>query len=166
MKVLAWIQPATWPAVVAAARGRAASDSITLVAGDDTDELAPPGIARGLIGRGRPDRDPGLAALATREAQELLAQAEQALGRPCRAVLVPGPVGRGVTEAAVDADLLIVARDGDRRHLGPRSIGRHARFVIDHAPCTVELIWPESVPGLETIPPPPPPGPPPPPPGS
>jgi nucleotide-binding universal stress UspA family protein len=60
-----------------------------------------------------------------------------------------------ITAAADGADLLILARDGDRSRLGPRSLGTHARFIIDHAPCTVELIWPDDVPGLGTIPPPP-----------
>jgi hypothetical protein len=60
-----------------------------------------------------------------------------------------------VTAAAADADWFIIARDGDRSRLGPHSLGRQARFIIDHAPCTVELIWPESIPGLGTIPPPP-----------
>jgi hypothetical protein len=31
--------------------------------------------------------------------------------------------------------LLIVARDGDRSRLGPKSLGHHTRFVVDHAPC-------------------------------
>lgn len=78
----------------------------------------------GLLGRGRPDREP-----ATR--MERLA-------------------------AAADADLLIVARDGDRARLGPKSLGPASRFVVDRAPCPVLLIWPEPAPGLTTIPPPPP----------
>jgi hypothetical protein len=36
----------------------------------------------------------------------------------------------------------VIARDGDRRHAGPHSIGKHARFVLDHAPCRVLLVWP------------------------
>jgi hypothetical protein len=49
----------------------------------------------------------------------------------------------GVVTAAPDADLLIMARDGDRPRLGPKSLGKAARFVIDHAPCPVLLVWPE-----------------------
>ena len=37
--------------------------------------------------------------------------------------------------AAEGADLLILARDGDRAHLGPRSLGPASRFIVDHAPC-------------------------------
>lgn len=82
-------------------------------------------------------------------------QASEALGRPCRQLVASGPTERVITTAADAADLLILARDGDRSRLGPHSLGKHARFIIDHAPCTVELIWPDGVPGLGTIPPPP-----------
>jgi hypothetical protein len=58
--------------------------------------------------------------------------------------------------------VLVLARDGDRERLGPRSLGPATRFVIDHAPCRVLLIWPDTVPELGTIPPPPPAGGPPP----
>jgi hypothetical protein len=70
-----------------------------------------------------------------------------------------------VVAAAEGADLLVLARDGDRSRLGPRSLGPATRFVVDHSPCPVLLVWPERAPGVGTIPPPPPPGhqPPPPP---
>ena len=42
-----------------------------------------------------------------------------------------------------DASLLVVARDGDRSRVGPHSLGRATRFVVDHAPCAVLLIWPD-----------------------
>jgi hypothetical protein len=62
----------------------------------------------------------------------------------------------------------VLARDGDRTRLGPHSLGPHSRFIVDHAPCPVLLVWPEPPPGPSTLPPPPPPpppgGPPPPPP--
>jgi hypothetical protein len=60
----------------------------------------------------------------------------------------------------------VAARDGDRDHVGPGSLGYITRFVVDHAPCTVLLVWPDGSPGLGSMPTPPPPGkvPPPPPP--
>jgi hypothetical protein len=61
-----------------------------------------------------------------------------------------------VVTAAAGAGLLIVARDGDQTRLGPRSLGKATRFVVDHAPCPVLLVWPETAPGIATIPPPPP----------
>ena len=57
--------------------------------------------------------------------------------------------------AAQDADLLVLARDGDHARLGPKSLGPPARFVVDHAPCRVLLVWADAAPGVETIPPPP-----------
>ena len=46
-----------------------------------------------------------------------------------------------VERGAADADL---ARDRprDSRHPSPHSIGHAARFVVDHAPCDVVLVWP------------------------
>jgi nucleotide-binding universal stress UspA family protein len=60
-----------------------------------------------------------------------------------------------VVAASAQADLLIVARDGDRARLGPKSLGKATRFVVDHAACPVLLVWPEPAPGVATIPPPP-----------
>ena len=50
------------------------------------------------------------------------------------------------------------ARDGDRTHLGPRSLSPATRFVVDHAPCPVLLVWPETPSAITTIPPAPPAG--------
>ncbi len=155
MNVLAWIAPGTWPAVIEALRRRPDSDSLTLVAAADPGEALPPGAFAGLLGRGRREPRDGAQALSTEQATALLAQAQEALGRPCRTTSLSGPTERVITAAAADADWLIIARDGDRSRLGPHSLGRHARFVIDHAPCTVELIWPEKIPDLATIPAPP-----------
>lgn len=152
MQVLVWIAPGTWPAVVEAARARPASDELTLIAADDPEAL-PSGALLGLMGRGRPSGSER--GLTHDEAEALLSQAAEALGRTCHQLVASGPTERVITAAADGADLLILARDGDRSRLGPRSLGTHARFIIDHAPCTVELIWPDDAPGLGTIPPPP-----------
>jgi hypothetical protein len=45
-------------------------------------------------------------------------------------------------------------RDGDRKRVGPRSVGPTTRLVIDHAPSRVLLIWPDTAPKLATLPPP------------
>ena len=58
--------------------------------------------------------------------------------------------------AAEGMDVLVLARDGDRGRLGPRSLGPAARFVVDHAPCRVLLVWPDVAPPVSMIPPPPP----------
>ena len=85
-------------------------------------------------------------------AQSLLDQAKDRLGRECETQLLVGKTEEVVTESLEDAGLLILARDGDRSRLGPKSIGRHTRFFLDHAPCTVALVWPGETPPLESIP--------------
>ncbi|CAL9676418.1 hypothetical protein SUDANB105_07917 [Streptomyces sp. enrichment culture] len=94
--------------------------------------------------------------LATASAQELLQSAADRLGRRCTRTERTGRVEREVVAVAEGCDLLILARDGDRTHLGPHSLGPASRFVVDHAPCPVLLVWPEPSPGLSTMPPPPP----------
>jgi nucleotide-binding universal stress UspA family protein len=159
MTVIAWIVEGTWPACVDAVRAHASDGAgITLL-----HVTAPevPGAARGayagLLGRARPDRDPGtrLEQLAAASAGQLLAAAAARLGRPCTQVERSGRAEREVVAAAEGADLLVVARDGDRARLGPRSLGPASRFVVDHAPCAVLLVWPEPAPSVATIPPPP-----------
>jgi nucleotide-binding universal stress UspA family protein len=100
-------------------------------------------------------------------AAELLAAAQARLGRQAQSQLASGRVEHVVVQAAEDADLLVAARDGDRSRLGPASLGPATRFVVDHAPCPVLLVWPDQPPGIGSIPPPPrhPPRPGPPPPG-
>ena len=44
------------------------------------------------------------------------------------------------------------APHGDRSRLGPHSLGPASRFVVDHAPCPLLLVWPEPAPGLTTMP--------------
>jgi len=76
--------------------------------------------------------------------------------RPCTRTQRSGRVEREVLDAVEGAELLILARDGDRAHLGPKSLSPATRFILDHAPCPVLLIWPEPAPTTATIPPTPP----------
>jgi len=158
--VIAWIVEGTWPACVDAAGIYApeGTEIILLhVTGRDVPGAAH-GAYAGLLGRGRPERDPGtrLQQLAAASAQQLLGAAAERLGRPCTRLERSGRIEREVAAAAEGADLLILARDGDRTRLGPRSLSPASRFVVDHAPCAVLLVWPETTPGIATIPPPPP----------
>ncbi|MGB0097855.1 MAG: universal stress protein, partial [Solirubrobacteraceae bacterium] len=73
---------------------------------------------------------------------------------PAETVARRGRVEREVVAACANADLLVLARDGETR-LGPKSLGPRAGFVVDHAPCTVLLAWAQSPPGIDTIPVPP-----------
>jgi len=135
MAVVVWIVEGTWHACVDAARAHTPAD-------------------RPAEGWGR---DPGtrLEHLAAASAQRLLQDAADRLGRPCARTERTGRVEREVVAAAEGCDLLVLARDGDRTHLGPHSLGPAARFVVDHAPCPVLLVWPEAPPGLPTMPQPP-----------
>jgi nucleotide-binding universal stress UspA family protein len=78
------------------------------------------------------------------------------LGRPARTVAARGHVEHEVVRAAEDADMLVLARDGGHARPGPHSLGPAARFVVDHAPCRVLLVWPDAPPAVATLPPPPP----------
>ncbi|MFC9280810.1 universal stress protein [Streptomyces collinus] len=160
MRVIAWLVEGTWPACVDAVRAHAPRDAEVVllhVTGPDVPGVAH-GAFAGLLGRGHPERDPGgrLEALGGGAAAGLLDAAAQRLGRPCAREERAGRVEREVVAAAEGADLLVLARDGDRSRLGPHSLGPAARFTVDHAPCPVLLVWPEPAPGLGTIPPPPP----------
>ncbi|MFJ7906732.1 universal stress protein [Kitasatospora sp. NPDC096204] len=159
MTVVVWITEGTWPACVDAARAHAPRDGEVVLLHVSGQEI--PGVAHGafagLLGRGHRERDPGtrVEGLAAASARELLDAAAERLGRPCTRVERTGRVEREVVAAAEGAALLVLARDGDRTRLGPHSLGPASRFVVDHAPCPVLLVWPEPAPGTATIPPPP-----------
>ncbi|MGW3955582.1 universal stress protein [Streptomyces sp. NPDC004752] len=157
MAVIVWITEGTWPACVDAARTHAPADAEIVLLHVTGHEV--PGVAHGafvgLLGRGHPERDPGtrLADLAATSARHLLDAAADRLARACTCMERTGRIEREVVTAAEGADLLICARDGDRTHLGPHSLGPVGRFVVDHAPCPVLLVWPEPAPGITAIPP-------------
>jgi nucleotide-binding universal stress UspA family protein len=160
LNVITWIAEGTWPACVGATRTIAPADAeIVLLCVVPSDApAAAHGAYAGLLGRGRRDRDPGqrLAELGAAAARELLLAAAERLQRPCSTVLRHGHVEREVVATAEGAGLLVVARDGDDTRLGPRSLGPASRFVVDHAPCPVLLVWPGKTPGTGSIPAPPP----------
>ncbi|MFT8394488.1 universal stress protein [Propionibacterium sp.] len=155
MRVTAWIAPGTWPAVVDALLDHHDGDEITLIAAADGTEVMPPGMNRALMGRGRHWSTDDSWRMAEVGAEDLLRKASLRLGTEAATRVVVGHAEQAIPRAADEAEWLVMARDGDRSRLGPRSLGRAARFIIDHAPCTVELIWPEQTPRLDTIPAPP-----------
>ncbi|MEU7023744.1 universal stress protein [Streptomyces sp. NPDC046203] len=156
--VLVWIVEGTWPACVDAVRAHAPDGAdITLLHVTPADVPgAAHGAFAGLLGRGHGAHDPGtrLEQLAAASADRLLADAAERLGRSCTRRELTGRAEREVVTAAESADLLVLARDGDRTHLGPHSLGPAGRFIVDHAPCPVLLVWPETAPGIVTVPPP------------
>lgn len=111
----------------------------------------------GAVGRGgrRPDPGDAVEAATLAAEAELFAAAEARLGRAATRESRRGRPEREAIAAAEDADPLVVARDGDHSRLGPHSLGRATRFVVDHAPCRVLIIWPDEPPGVDTIPAPP-----------
>jgi nucleotide-binding universal stress UspA family protein len=160
MRALVWIIEDTWETTVAEAAAFLPRDAeITLLHVASTQPEAAARVARrGLLGRHQPPpaAPEPLRAISEQAADELLADAEARLGRPARRQALRGRVEREVVAAAEGMDVLVLARDGDRERLGPRSLGPTVRFVVDHAPCRVLLIWPDATPELTTIPPPPP----------
>lgn len=155
MRVIAWLTESTWEACVDAVRTTAA-DEVTLLYVESADvEEAMHGAFSGLLGRHRPSRDPGdvVHQAAQAAGEEILRAGCERLDRPCRTEFRAGAVEREVVAAADGFDLLIVARDGDRSRLGPKSLGHATRFIVDHAPCSVMLIWPSGTPDLASIPP-------------
>lgn len=114
MRVLGWIAPGTWQAVVEAARRRPESDEITLVAAVDSEEALPTSMLEGLMGRNRRGDHHCETSnrLTSQAAEELLGRATQALGRTCETRLLTGRTERVVTTACDDADLLLLSRDG------------------------------------------------------
>ncbi|MFJ4473758.1 universal stress protein [Streptomyces xanthochromogenes] len=160
MSVIIWVTEGTWPACVDAAREHIAADDdlVLLHVTDDTVAEAAHGAFAGLLGRGHRERDPGtrLEDLSRAAVDDLFADAERRLGRPARRLELTGRAEQQVVRAVEGAGLLVCARDGDRGHLGPRSLGPATRFVVDHAPCPILLVWPDTAPGLGSLPPPPP----------
>ena len=143
MRAIVWINEDTWEACVDHARALLPDGAeITLlhVASSGVEQLAGAGAGR-LLGR-RPPPVPGppLRQIAAQEAQALLQSARARLGRPAGVSSLRGHVEREVVAACAGADVLVAARDGELR-VGPKSLGPHTRFVVDHAPCQVLLVW-------------------------
>jgi nucleotide-binding universal stress UspA family protein len=161
MRVVIWTTEASWARCVDAARAlvpEAADVTLLAVPSGALAELHGAGRS-GLLGRRyAPPDDPDWDEVAVDAAQRLLSDARARLGRDARTQVRRGRVEREVVAACAGADLLICARDGDDERLGPKSLGKAARFVVDHAPCQVLLLWPGVPPDAgapEPAPPPP-----------
>lgn len=158
MNVLAWLVEGTWPAVVDAA---APFDEVTFLHVIDPGAAAGAhGAFAGLMGRGARHADPGaeISSAQSAASARLLGAAAGRRGRSAAQITRQGRLEREVIAACPGFDLLIVARDGDLHRVGPRSLAPPTRFVVDHAPCAVLLVWPAG-PEVTAPPPPPPPGP-------
>jgi nucleotide-binding universal stress UspA family protein len=156
--IVIWVREGTWRATVDAALslapvvGSPARFTLLHVTSPAAADAAY-GAYRGLLGRGGHDPGERLEALASASAADLIEAAARRLGRECERREIQDDTERAVVAASAHADLLIVARDGERSRLGPKSLGRATRFVVDHAACPVLLVWPEAAPDVGTIPP-------------
>ncbi len=144
MLAVIWIAETTWEACVDFARAALPANAVVRlvhVSPRDVERLVEEGPG-GLLGRRPPAGSPKSAAsaIAAEEAQALLEAARTRLARPAELGALRGHPERELPEACADADLLILARDGEHR-LGPKSFSRQARFVIDHAPCAALVVW-------------------------
>lgn len=152
MTVLIWITEGTWPACVDIARTLAPPDADLVLLHVLSDDLpaAAHGAFAGLLGRGHPERDPGHNSSTSPppRPENSSKTAARRLGRPARLEQRRGRVEHEVVAAAETADLLILARDGDRTSRGPAT-----RFVVDHVPYPVLLVWPEPAMGIGSPPP-------------
>jgi nucleotide-binding universal stress UspA family protein len=140
MRAVVWISESTWESCAdEAAAYLPAHAEVTLlhVAPSDVELIA--GRRHGPLGR-HPPPGPPLEPIADEAAHAVLEAAAARLGRPAGTVARRGRVEHEVVAAAAEADLLILARDGERRP-GPKSLGPRTRFVVDHAPCRVLLLW-------------------------
>jgi nucleotide-binding universal stress UspA family protein len=159
MTVLVWVTEESWMACVDAALARAAADEVTLLHVTDAGAVdAAQGAFTALLGRAGAGPGAQLEAMAGAAATEVLEAAAARLARPARQEQRRGRPEREVVQAARGAALLVLARQGTEA--GPRSLGKAARFVVDHAPCPVLLVWPGPAPDHPLPPPPdnPPPG--------
>jgi nucleotide-binding universal stress UspA family protein len=157
LRVVVWVTESGWEAAVDAVALLGDGAEVTLLHVAGATEEAPGGALAGLLGRRRPDLEARVTELAGEVAEELLAAAAERLGRPAERVTRRGRPEHEVVAAAGGADVLVVARA--TLDPGPRSLGHGARFVVDHAPCRVLLVWPGEPPRDASPPPPaPPPG--------
>jgi nucleotide-binding universal stress UspA family protein len=155
VRIVVWVTEGGWEACVDAARELAGGQVVLLHVVDTGTVEVVAGARAALLGRAMPAGGPAVEAALGAAQAALLDAAEARLGRPAERIGRRGRVEREVVAACGDAGLLVLARDGDHLRLGPRSLGHATRFVLDHAPCRVLLVWPDEPPDLATLPPPP-----------
>jgi nucleotide-binding universal stress UspA family protein len=154
MTVLVWVTEGSWMACVDAALVRAPADEVTLLHVTDAGAVdAAQGAFSALLGRAGAGPGKQLEATAEAAATEVLEAAAARLDRPARLLRRRGRPEHEAVQAARGTDLLILGRQGAQA--GPRSLGKAARFVVDHAACPVLLVWPGPAPDGPAPPPPP-----------
>jgi nucleotide-binding universal stress UspA family protein len=149
-RIVVWLTTTSWEACVDAVAGAATQNTevvlLHVVAAELSSALlsAATGLPEAL--KDRAELNGRRPVATTTAAAELIDAAERRLGRRAGADLRFGQCEPEVLDACDGADLLIFGRDGDQSELGPDSLTSCARFILDHAPCAVLLIWPSGVP--------------------
>lgn len=156
MRAVVWLVEGTWEACVDSARDLLLDDVRLVHVVDEQTEAGWEGGPLGLMGRGRAPRGGPAAHALDVAATGLLDDAAARFGAGAQQLELHGRTETAVLGACADADLLICARDGVRTERGPRSLSKVTRYVVDHAPCAVLLVWPEEVPAGVDLPPAPP----------
>jgi nucleotide-binding universal stress UspA family protein len=137
--VMVWINPAAaWESAVDAAARLSCDEVILLLVTEYVGEQA----FTGLLGPAGHEPGEAFAGIEEDQAAALFDEAEARIGRPVRRLWERGVPEHEVVAAAADADMLVCVRDGTRGLPGPGSLGPVTRFVVDHAPCGVLLVWP------------------------
>lgn len=141
MTVIVWINPDTvWESAVDVVVRLGCEDVVLLLVTADGD---PAGDAlTGVLGPSGGEPGEAFAGSEADQAAALFDEAEARLGRPVRRLWERGTPEHKVIAAAHGGDLLVCVRDGAESLPGPHNLGPATRFVVDHAPCEVLLVWP------------------------
>jgi nucleotide-binding universal stress UspA family protein len=138
--VMVWINPAAaWESAVDAAAGLACDEVVLLLV---TEAAAENDAFTGLLGPAGHEPGEAFAGIEEEQAAALFDEAEARIGRPVRRLWERGVAEHEVVAAASGADMLVCVRDGAGGLPGSDSLGPVTRFVVDHAPCGVLLVWP------------------------
>jgi nucleotide-binding universal stress UspA family protein len=145
LSVLVWINPGVaWESAVDAA-ARLTDDEVVLLLVTEDGEPARDTFTS-LLGPAGHEPGEAFSGIAEEQAAALFDEAEARLGRPVRRRWERGVAEHAVVAAAKGLDLLVCVRDGSPDRTGPGSLGPSVRFVVDHAPCGVLLVWPGRAP--------------------
>ena len=138
MVVIVWMNPDTaWESAVDVAARLSCEEVVLLLV-----TAGAPADLAGLLGPAGHEPGEAFAGSEADQAAALFDEAEARMGRPVRRLWERGVPEHQVVAAAHDAELLVCVRDGAKGRPGPESLSPATRFVVDHSPCEVLLVWP------------------------
>ncbi len=153
MVAVVWIAEASWEACIDFARAVLPADAqarLVHVTPSDVEDLVAEG-AEWLLGRRHgASGEFAVRSVAAEQSGALLEAARERLARPAELRALRGHPERELLAACTDADLLVLARDGEQR-LGPKSFSHETRFVLDHVGCATLVVWARQPPAPETV---------------